>query len=426
MTTRAEKVIWLFFAATSIQLAFLQPYVTLVAGERTNLFSGLLCFLTLAVALGLAGRGVIKCNSPEFLVSAVLVVLGLISAFASLNPRSSFFRVAVLLASGLGGFWCARLLLNTPENQRRFLWLCLFLLGGVVLLSLAGYLLSGQIHYYFFKGSNHPLTDVIFLLSFAPLALLARKSRALVLLAAVLLGLSYIVLCLSERLSMVFIPIGLGVLGWLFGVLRWKHLLAALLVFGIIIGLASPQILWFKAYPSAQSYRLENYFLSWGIAKQHPFLGIGMRASRESFLQDYQTKSPGETKEKFERDVGDIVTADNQILTLITGLGFPFTIVYGLAVLTLLVKLIRMAFRPPPGFFLPPLALLFPLTLALAHFQLYDGLLFAQNSWFFHILLGLIPVGTAVPAVLEAPVAVAGYSSSPPNPERIGTGRGRS
>ena len=46
LLTRSEKVIWLFFAATSIQLAFLQPYVTLVPGERTNLFSGLLCLLS--------------------------------------------------------------------------------------------------------------------------------------------------------------------------------------------------------------------------------------------------------------------------------------------------------------------------------------------------------------------------------------------
>ena len=60
--------------------------------------------------------------------------------------------------------------------------------------------------------------------------------------------------------------------------------------------------------------------------------------------------------------MADIVSADNQILTFLSGLGFPFTILYGLAVLTLLVKLIRMAFRPPPGFFFPPLALLFPLA----------------------------------------------------------------
>ncbi len=78
-------------------------------------------------------------------------------------------------------------MLNTPENQRRFQWLCLFLLVGVLLLSLVGYLRTGAIHYYFFEGANHPLTDLILLLSFAPLALLGQKSRPLMLLGLVLL-----------------------------------------------------------------------------------------------------------------------------------------------------------------------------------------------------------------------------------------------
>ena len=56
--TRSEKIIWIFFAATSCQLALQRPSFLLVAGERSNLFSGLLCFLTLivAVVLGQAGR----------------------------------------------------------------------------------------------------------------------------------------------------------------------------------------------------------------------------------------------------------------------------------------------------------------------------------------------------------------------------------
>lgn len=426
--TRAEKVIWLFFAATCCQLAFLQPSVVLAPGQRVNLFSGLLCFLSLIVALILARRGALKVKSPEILVSVALIVLGVISALHSLTPLASLLRVFVLLASGLGGFWCARILLNTPENQRRFQWLGLLLLSGVVLLSLAGCLRTGQIHYYFFQGSNHPLADVIFLLSFAPLALLARKSRALVLLAVVLLGLSYLVLCLSERLSVVLIPVGLGVLAMWFGALRWKHLLAALIVIAIIIGLSASHILWFKLNKEYPYYRIENSFFSWNIAKQHPLLGIGLRAPREQFLRDYQTKYPYEVKEKFAKDVAEIVTADNQILTFLSGLGFPFTILYALAVLTLLMKLIRLAWRPPPGSCLPPLALLLPLSLALLHFQLYDGLLFAQNSWFFHLLLGLIPVGAAVPAVLEVPGAVAdlSYSAGAPNLEGSGTGKGTS
>ena len=85
-----------------------------------------------------------------------------------------------------------------------------------------------------------------------------------------------------------------------------------------------------------------------------------------------------------------------------------------------------MAFRPPPGLVLPPLALLCSLALALVHWQLYDGLLFAQNSWFFHILLGLIPVATTAPVV--QPVGAGADLSFPhlePNPEISGARAGR-
>src|SRR5208337_2630422 len=80
LMTRAEKVIWLLFAATSSQLAFQWPYVVLMPGERTNLFSGLLCFLTLA-AVWISKRGALVYKSPEFLVSAALTLMAVVSAF---------------------------------------------------------------------------------------------------------------------------------------------------------------------------------------------------------------------------------------------------------------------------------------------------------------------------------------------------------
>lgn len=407
MLTRTEKIVWFFFAGTACQLAFQQPSIILLPGERTNLFSGLSCLLALVVVLIFSRRDAIRFRSPEVLVSAALLLIAAISGLSSLTPMSSCLRLAVLLASGLGGFWCARLLLNTPKNQQRFLWLCLFLLTVVLVLSLVGYLRGGVIHHFFTKGSNHPLTNLIFLLSFGPLTLLGQKSRPLKVLGVILLGLSYIVLCLSERLSVVFIPVILGALGMLFGAFRWKHLVAGLLVIALIIGLLSQQILWFKLSKEYPYYRVENLFFSWSIAKQHPVLGIGLRTPRDQFLKDYQLKYPYSTKEQFATDVANIVTADNQILTLLAGVGFPFTILYALAVLALLVKLIRAAFRPPPDFYFPPLALLFPLGLALVHWQLYDGLLFPQNSWFFHIFLGLIPMGAAT-------LAVKGAGADPP------------
>ena len=171
----------------------------------------------------------------------------------------------------------------------------------------------------------------------------------------------------------------------------------------MIIGLFSHQILWFKLSQEYPSYRIENYFFSWGIARQHPLLGIGLSSPRDRFLQDYQIKYPYENREKFAGELAIIHTPDNQLLTFLYGLGFPFTLIYFLAVLTLLVKLVGMAFRPPPGLYFPPLALLFPLAAALIHFQFYDGLLFPQSCWFFHILLSLIPAATRKPGNLNLP-----------------------
>ncbi len=388
--SRSEKIIWIFFAATSTQLAFLFPYLILVPGERTNLFSGLLCFLTLLVAIIFHPKGAIKVRSPEFLVSAVLVGLAAASGLLSLTPFSSSCRVFVLLASALGGFWCARVLLNTPANQRRFQWLGLLLLAGVIGLSLTGYFVAGGIDH-FLPSHTHPLTNTIILLSFAPLALLYRESRLLRVVGIVLLCSGYAVLCLSQRLSVVFIPLALCAVGVMFGTLRLKHLLLVLIPVVLIAGYFSHQILWWKASKEYPHYRIESFPFSFSIARQHPWFGIGVRAPRDSFLKDYQVKYPYVTKEQFSGDVKHFVSADNIFLTFMSGLGFPFLITYVMALIVLFKKLLVMAFRPPPGFFYPPLALLLPLAMALVHFQLYDGLLFAPNSWFFHLLLGLIP-----------------------------------
>jgi hypothetical protein len=398
--SRSEKIIWIFFAVTSCQLALQRPSFLLVAGERANLFSGLLCFLTLLVAVVFSKRGVINPRSPEFLISATLAVIAGISGLFSPTPLASSFRVFVLLASGLGGFWCARILLQTPENQRRFQWLCLVLLAAMVLLSLVGYLTAGHIDR-FLPYHPHSLTNVILLLSFAPLALLDRKSRPLMIMGIILLGLSYITLCLSERISVVFIPLGVFLVGAVWGALRWKYLVFICLVMALVVGVFHQKIIWHKFSMAYPAYRVENFPFSWGIFKQYPWLGIGLRAPREEFIQDYQPSYPAITKEEFTRVARYIVSADNQFLTLLVGLGLPFTLTYLSALGILLARLKRLSFKPPVGLFFHPLVLLFPLTVALVHFQLFDGLLFPQSCWFFHMLLGLIPARQAVQVAAE-------------------------
>jgi len=401
--TRSEKIIWIFFAATCCQLAFQYPPAwSLVAGERTNLFSGLLCFLTLIVAVSFGRRGAIKPRSPEFLISAALALVAGISVLFSLTPLSSSFRVFVLLASGLGGFWCARILLQTPENQRRFTGLCLWILAGLLILCFLGYFITGYIEH-FISDRSHPLTNVILLLSFAPLTLLGQKSRPMMALGIILLGLSYVTLCLSERISVVFIPPAVCLAGALFGALRWKYFVLVCLVIGLVVGAFHHKILWFKLSTtySGSSFRAENFPFSWTIVKQYPWFGIGLRAPREKFVRDYQPTHPTVTKEQFARITHEIVSADNQFLTLLVGLGVPFTLIYLAALGMLLARLVGLAFKPPPGGLLHPLVLLFPLTAGLMHFQFFDGLLFPQSSWFFHLLLGLIPFGSMEPATEE-------------------------
>jgi hypothetical protein len=310
--------------------------------------------------------------------------------------------VFVLLASGLGGFWCARILLETQENQRRFTGLCLWILGGLLVLSFLGYFITGYIEH-FISDRSHPLTNVILLLSFAPLVLLGQKSRPLIALGIILLGLSYITLCLSERISVVFIPLGVCLVGALFGTLRWKYFVLVCVVMALVVGVFHQKILWFKLSRTytGSSFRVENFPFSWTIVKQYPWFGIGLRSPREKFVEDYQPTYPEVTKEQFAAITHEIVSADNQFLTFLVGLGVPFTLTYLAALGMLLARLVGLAFKPPPGRFLHPLVLLFPLTAALLHFQFFDGLLFPQCCWFFHLLLGLIPPRGVSPATAE-------------------------
>lgn len=349
-----------------------------------------------------SGAGGIKKKSPEFLISIVLVILGVLSGLCSLTPRSSSIRVFILLASALGGFWGARILLNTVANRRLYQWLCLFILASILWLSFTGYLLSGKITH-FFDPNYHSPTEIIFLLAFAPLALLFEKSRPLVILGVLLLGLSYLILCLSGSLSVVLITQALFLAIALVGKLRFRYFLIVLLIMALIPvgrGKDRPAVAYIVQHVLGQKaikehvsvyYRIENIYFSWRIALAHPLLGIGLRTSREKFLENYQPRYPYVTKEKFAQNVATVVSSDNMFLTILAGLGFPFLIIYSASIILLFGRMINLALGPPLMAPLPPMALLLPLTASLLHFQFFDGLLFPQLSWFFHILLGLIP-----------------------------------
>ncbi|MBM4283731.1 MAG: hypothetical protein FJ128_00560 [Deltaproteobacteria bacterium] len=390
--SRARLAAWACFLATTLHLAFLRPNITLITGERAKVFSGLLCALCLAVCL-LDARRREAGSRTEVLVSLALAALMAASGLAGLTPFSSSLRGFVVLASGLGGFWCARLLLTTPEARRFFVRFSLATLAGVLLVGLISHLVWGEVHRAL-DVNQHPAAARILLLWFAPLAvLLGPDAPPLPRLGAwLLLGLSYLVLYLNILRSTLVIPLLLGVQAALFKAWRWRYLLLAALPLSLAI------LYFFLHLPPERTgksaepiyYRVENYRFSLYLALRHPVLGIGLRAPREGFLDAYDIKYPHVTREQFTESVRRIRTSENIFLTFLAEVGIPFTLLYVFALATLLTRLVRRARAPDPRAALPPLALLLPLTAGLLHFQVLDGLLHPQVSWFFHVLLGLI------------------------------------
>ncbi len=391
-----EKLVWILFCLTCLQAALLMPDVVLVPGERAKVFTGLLCGLSLIGALFFVEKKHGCGTRLEVLISGSLLGLCILSGLFSSIPQSSLLRGFVVMASCLGGFWCARILLNTPERQIVFVWWCLAILLTLILLSFAGQAASGKIEH-FLDVNPHPLANRILILAFAPLALVLKSGAVQITLGVTLLCLGYCVFLVSNLRSVVLIPVVLGAVAVAYGTLSVRRFLI------ILVPVAVAAVLFFFQLPVAKLdpryepayYRVENYPFSWSIAMKNPWLGIGLRAPRDKYLEDYQVKYPYATKEQFAESSNRIVSSENVFLTFMAELGFPFLIIYVGSLTVLFVRLVRAVVHANGSNVLPPLALLLPLTGALLHFQVLDGLLHPQISWFFHLLLGLIPSPSA-------------------------------
>jgi len=389
--TLAERIAWLLFCAACLQMVFLKPALTLVPGERTNLFSALLAALSLAATIWAAKKGAFGRRRREWVICLILAALLLLSCFCSAAPRTNAFRGFALLAPALGGFWGARILLATPSRQRSFLLLCLVMLSAFVLIGLISWGVTGRVTTAM-DPKYHSLATKVMLLWFAPLALLWGRSPQRIL-GALLIVLSYLLLLLTQLRSAMAIPLLLGGLAVYFGGLRLKYFLLILLALSAIL------VYFIRHLPPERTglqyepayYRAEYVMFSWHIAMQHPLLGIGLLTPREEFLQDYAIKYPYVTREKFLHSLKDIIVADNMFLTFMVGVGFPFLLLYSFSLVMLLSGLMRSGGATAALSFIPPLALFLPLAGAFLSFFVYDLLLHPQVCWFFHLLLGLIP-----------------------------------
>lgn len=367
--------------------------MVLIPGQRANVFAGLFCALALVAALIAARDCRVPWNRFEVGMCLLLGILAVAGTVVSVDPLSAGLRVFVLFSSGLGGFWCARILLSDPAGQDRFQWLCLGLLAGAVIWGLVGYVTLGRPSY-IFRAHEHPVNTVLLLLWVAPLGMIARGGRLGWWLGLSALGASFLVICLSTKMAAMWIPLVAAGIGAALKIQRGGRIaLLSVAVVGIALALTIhfvPVHYWAKS--SSVWFRAENYPFCLHIVKKHPFLGIGLCEPRKQYLEDYQIRYPGISTQQFSEMLDTNRTPENIFLTFATDLGIPFVLLYVLSLAYLLRELFRSLQKKPPEPFMNPLVILVPILAGLLYFQVYDGLMYPQVNWFFHVLLGMIPM----------------------------------
>lgn len=391
-----EKIAFVLFCATSVQLALLKTFVPVIVGVKADVYSGALCAITLSFAILATGARGVRIAWTELVISGALITLAICSGVFSSTPWSSTVWALTWGGNALGGFWAARLLLTNPVRVKIFVWICAGTLNLLLILSLWGYYFHGLSQY--FVDNLHQLVNIILLLSFASLALISGgKILGVIFGCAVLLS-SYAALYVcgvGGVEAALLIPPVILVPGLILTLSGSKSRLGPIIVVLFAVAVTAHYISWVsgerfsdKGY---QQERLEFYTFSGHVAKQSPWVGIGLRTPRDAYLSDYEVRQPHQTRGQFAQSVSWLVTSQNIFLTFMVGFGIPFAAIYLFAVVFLVIRLVRATFNPDPNWLVPPLALLIPITGALLHFMMMDIILMPQIAWFFHILLALIP-----------------------------------
>ncbi len=396
---------WLLFCLTCVYLAFLKPYFVIVPGDRTNVAAGVLCAVALLVTVTVARREDVRGSATEIRISVVLAILALLSAFFSASRADSLNRSFVLLATGFGGFWTARLLLGEAVRVKYFAWLCSILMAGMIALGVWGYLVTGRVESYLYSNI-HPVVHVMILLAFGPLYLISVRRAVSLLIGAAILAAAYGALYLAatagSRIALI-LPLALlavPAVAFSFRSRIAPFTLSLILIVSAALGYYAVHVSHQKLL-EYQEYRVESYPFSLRIALERPLLGIGLREDRGRFLEGYETRYPGYSVKHFAAELSYLVTSENIFLTFLAGLGVPFFVLYVFALAVLLVRLARSLIRPLRDYAFHPLILAIPLTGSLLHSLSTDTLLIPQINWFFHALLGLIPLRFATEPVTD-------------------------
>lgn len=376
----------------TLQGAFLQPYIVLLHGERANLFTTLLTGLALLV---ITITFAMKRKSPPLFAARwepwVWGGLGFalaISACLSLDRLPSIFRAASFYLPALAGYLCGRAMAGNELWDR---W------ATPLFTTLFGIMSAGQIAYGFgapfFHVHHHAMANILLLFAAGPFTLFNRAASwkgktlatgilALGFGAAYLIGSRFVIL-----LPFVLLPLLGG-----FRRIKPLHLLGGMLLFLTIAAAFFHQlpdkVLRLHDYESV-FYRVETIPTAMHIVPQRPFFGIGLRASREPYLKDYELQTGLTSTKGFMDVIRKNVTFDNMLTTMLVGTGLIPTLLY-LVLLATYCRRLLLSQKNIPKSGLTYRAIGLAVTCCLIHFLVHDGLLYPQINWNFHLLLGLV------------------------------------
>jgi len=280
-----------------------------------------------------------------------------------------------------------------------FIRLCYGLLLLLMTQLYVSYFLTGYAMNLTMLENSHQSANLMMILCVAPLQYLFHKDTRLKWFAvATLLGV-WGALFISQVRTGVILPLFLCAIAALLGVAR-KRIFAATVITVFVVAALFIQIYPQKLIELTQKhesvyYRFESYFFSLHVVRKHPWLGIGLRTPRLEYLHDYTIKTKGLKLPRFKKSLQRTVTGENIFLTFMTGLGIPFTVIYTVSLLTVIILLLRQVRRKLPFRYFHPLVLMFPICAVFLHMLVDDGLMHPETSYLFHLLLGLVPIGSS-------------------------------
>ena len=407
--TWSQQAAFVLFCATSVQLAMLKTFVPVIPGLKVDVYSGLLCALTLSCATLTARPGSIRASWPELTASFSLLVLAALSGLYSSTKWSSLAWGLSWTANALGGFWSARILLDDDFRRKVFVWLCAATIYVLMMLGLWGFYFHGMSQY--FVDDLHQLVNIILLMSFASITLISvRKTfQTLAGLAVLIASFGALYVCgIGGVEAAMLIPAAIIVPGVIIMLFSSRAKLAPIVIGVIFIAISAHYVLYVSGErfqrDEYQQERLEFYPLSLHIAEKSPWVGIGLRSPRDSYLDDYELRFTRQSDEQFASTLSTLVTSQNVFLTFMVGFGIPFALIYVLSLAYLLIKLLKAVLHPPQDPVIPPLALFISIVAAILHFMMMDILIQPQIAWFFHILLSLIPTVAPAPHRVMVPL----------------------